>query len=78
MAYRDFNNLSRRRASDKVLRDKTLNIDTNSKHDGYQRGLALMVIDFLIKSIFGYCCYNQSYFKPAFFGNWKTKSTLIC
>ena len=43
MAYRDFKNLSKRTASDKVLRDKAFNIAKNPKYDGYQRGLASMV-----------------------------------
>ena len=43
MAYGDFKDLKRRTASDKVLRDKALNIAKNPKYDGYQRGLASMV-----------------------------------
>ena len=43
MAYGDFKDLSKRTTSDKVLRDKEFNITENSKHDGYQRGLARMV-----------------------------------
>ena len=43
MAYGDFKDLTRRTASDKILRDKTFNIAKNAKYDGYQRGLALMV-----------------------------------
>ena len=43
MAYRDFKNLSKRTASDKVLRDKAFNIAKNPKYDGYQSGLASMV-----------------------------------
>ena len=46
MAYGDFKDLARRTASDKVLRDKAFNIGKNSKYDGYQRGLALMVYKF--------------------------------
>ena len=42
MAYGDFNNLKRRTASDKVLRDKSFNIAKFAKNDGYQRGLASM------------------------------------
>ena len=48
MAYGDFQDLKRRTASDKILRDKAFNIAKNPKYDGYQRGLASMV--FLIKS----------------------------
>ena len=49
MAYGDFKDLARRIASDKVLRDKVLNIAKNPKHDGYQRGLASMVYKFFDK-----------------------------
>ena len=37
MAYGDFKDLSRRTASDKVLRDKAFNIDKHSKYDVYKR-----------------------------------------
>ena len=50
MAYGDFKDLKKRTASDKVLRDKAFNIAKNPKYDGYQRGLALWFINFLIKS----------------------------
>ena len=50
MAYGDFKDLVRRTASDKVLIDKAFNIAKNPKYVGYQRGLASMVSDFLIKS----------------------------
>ena len=43
MAYRDFKDLPKKTASDKVLREKTFNIAKNAKYDGYQRGLASMV-----------------------------------
>ena len=43
MAYGDFIDLTRRTASDKILRDKAFNIAKNPKHDPYQRGLAAMV-----------------------------------
>ena len=46
MAYRDFKDLKRRKASDKVLRDKAFNIAKNPKYDGYQRGRAFMVYNF--------------------------------
>ena len=49
MAYGDFKDLARRRASDKVLRDKAFNIAKNPKYDGYQRGLASMVYKFFDK-----------------------------
>ena len=46
LAYGDFQDLERRTASDKSLRDKVLNIAKNPKYDGYQRGLASMVYKF--------------------------------
>ena len=46
MADRDIKDLSRRTASDKVLRNKAFNIAKNPKYDGYQRGLASMVYKF--------------------------------
>ena len=36
-------------ASDKMLRDKAFNMAKNSKFDGYQRSLALMVYNFFDK-----------------------------
>ena len=53
MAYEDFQDLSRRTASDKVLRDKAFNIAKNPKYDGYQRGLASMVYKFFDKKSAG-------------------------
>ena len=50
MAYGDFKDLSRRAAADKVLRNKAFNIAKDRKYDGYQRGLASMVYNFLIKN----------------------------
>ena len=49
LAYWDFKDLARRRASDKVLRDKAFNIAKNTKYDGYQRGLASMAYRFFNK-----------------------------
>ena len=43
MAYGDFNDLARRIAFDKVLKDKAFNIAKNPKYDGYQKGLASIV-----------------------------------
>ena len=40
-------------ASDKVLRDKAFNIAKNPKYDGYQKGLAFMVYNFLDKKSAG-------------------------
>ena len=44
-----FWNLTRRTASDKVLRDKSSNIAKNPKYDGYQRGHASTVYKFFDK-----------------------------
>ena len=49
MAYGDFKDITRKTASDKVLRDKAFNIAKNPKCDGYQRGLASMVYKFFDK-----------------------------
>ena len=49
MDYGEFEDLTRRSASDKILFDKAFNIAKNSKYDGYQRGLASMV----------YKCFNK-------------------
>ena len=43
MTYGDFKDLTSRTASDKILRDKTLDIGKNPKYDGYQRDLASLV-----------------------------------
>ena len=43
MAYRDFKDLARRTASDKVLRRKAFNIAKSPKCDRYQRWIASMV-----------------------------------
>ena len=59
MAYRDFKNLAKRTASDKVLRDKAFNIAKNPKYDGYQRGLASMFPSFLIKKTQGSDANNE-------------------
>ena len=46
MAYDDFEDLTRRTGSDKILRDKAFNIAKNPKFDGYQGGLASMAYNF--------------------------------
>ena len=46
MAYGDFKDLAKRTAADKVLRDKAFNIAKDSKCDGYQRGLVLILYFF--------------------------------
>ena len=50
MAYRDFKYLAKRTASDKVSRDTEFNIAENPKYDEYQRVVASMVCNFLIKN----------------------------
>ena len=50
MTYEDFKDFPRRAASDKILRDKAFNFAKNPKYDGYQRGLASMIYNFLRKS----------------------------
>ena len=47
MADAGFKDLTRRRVSDKILRDKAFNIAKNPKHDGYQCGLASIVYRFI-------------------------------
>ena len=49
MVYGDFKDLTKRTASDKILRDKAFNIAKNLKYDGYQKGLASMVCKFFEK-----------------------------
>ena len=53
MAYGDFTDLTRRTASDKILRDKAFNITKNPKYDEYQRRLASMVYNFFDKKTSG-------------------------
>ena len=48
MAYGDFKDLTRRTASDKLLRDEAFNIPKNPKY-GYQRWLASMGCKFFDK-----------------------------
>ena len=50
MGYGDFKDITRRAASDKVLGDKAFNIAKNLMYYGYQKGLLLWFINFLIKS----------------------------
>ena len=50
MAYRDFKNLTRRTASDKILRDQAFNIAKNTKFDGCQRRISSIVYRFFFKT----------------------------
>ena len=52
-------NLVKRTQSDKVLKDKAFKIASNSKHDGYQRGLAPMVYKFFEKKSKGSGIINE-------------------
>ena len=45
MTSGDFKDLTRRTAFDKILCDKAFDIAENLNFDGYQRGLASVVID---------------------------------
>ena len=51
MAYGEFECLTRRTASDKILCDKAFNIAENSKYDGYQRGFASIIHIFFNKTL---------------------------
>ena len=51
IAYGKSKDLVKITQSDKVLKDKAFKIVSNPKYDGYQRGLALMVYQFLIKNL---------------------------
>ena len=53
MAYEDFKDLTRRTASDKILRDTAFNIAKSPKYYGYQRGLASKVSKFFNKKTSG-------------------------
>ena len=65
MAYGDFKNWTRRTTSDKILRDKAFNIAKNSKYDGYQSGLVLMVYKCFDKKTSGSSIKNENYVSPA-------------
>ena len=49
MAYGDFQDLPRKTASDKVLRDKAFNTDKNPKYDEYVHRITSMVSKFFDK-----------------------------
>ena len=53
MAYDKSEDLAKRTQSDKFLRDKAFKIASDPKHDGYQRGLALIVYKFFAKKYSG-------------------------
>ena len=59
MAYRDFKDLAKRAAADKVLRDKAFKIASDPKYDGYQRGLDSTVYKFFDKKSSGSGANNE-------------------
>ena len=61
MAYGNFNDLVRRTASDKVLRDIAFSIAKNPKYDGYKRGFASMVYKIFDKKTYGGVIKSMSY-----------------
>ena len=50
MAHVKTKDVVKRTQSDKILKDTAFTIATDTKYDGYQRGLASMVYKFLIKN----------------------------
>ena len=53
MVYEDFEDLTSRTASEKIMRDKAFNIAKNQKYDGYQRDIASMIYKFFDKETSG-------------------------
>ena len=51
MAYSTYKYLPRKTASDKVLHNKTFAIASNTKNDGYQRGLVSLIYNFFWQKI---------------------------
>ena len=60
MTYRDFKELLRITASDRVLCDKAFNIAKNPIYDGYQCGLALMVYKLFDKKVLMVLLHGQT------------------
>ena len=48
-AYANSKDLAKKTVSVKILKDRTNEIALNPKHDWYQRGLARMMLNFLIR-----------------------------
>ena len=59
MANGNFEDLPKKTAADKALRDKAFKIAIDQKYDGYQRGLASMVYKFFDKKSSGSCIVNK-------------------
>ena len=55
MAYGKYKDLTKRTQSGKVLRNKAFEIGSNSKYDGYQRGLVSIVYKFFDKKSYWQC-----------------------
>ena len=53
MAYGNFENWSRKAASDKLLHDEKFNIDKNPNYVGYQQGFATMIYKCFNKKVSG-------------------------
>ena len=60
MTYGGFKDLTRRTASNKVLRDKTFNIAKNPKYDEYQYRITSMVYKFFDKKPSGGTVKNKN------------------
>ena len=60
MAQRDFKDLTKRRASNKILHHRALNVAKNPKYDGYQRGKTLMVYKYFDKNASGRVIKNET------------------
>ena len=65
MAYSKSKDLVKRTQSDKVLRDIAFKIASDSKYDGYQRGLASMVYKFFDKKSIGSGIANEPSYQLA-------------
>ena len=59
MAYGVFKDLTRRIASDKIIRDKAFNIAKNPKYGGCQRRLASMIYKFFDEKTSGGTVKNE-------------------
>ena len=64
MAYGKSKDLVKRTQSDKVLRDKAFKIASDTKYDGYQRGLTSMVYKFFDKKSSGSGIVTKSATEP--------------
>ena len=65
MAYGKRKDLVRRTQSDKVLRDKAFNIESDPKYHGYQRGSASMLYNFFDKKASGAGFINEPNYELA-------------